>query len=85
MLNSYFLLLYILQLTHITERSANLIDNVFVNTYAVNAFSGNLVSKISAHFPQFLIVDNFKVNYKVLYYYKNDFSKLILMKKNLSI
>ena len=74
-----------LQLTHITERSANLIDNIFANTYAVNAFSGNLVSKISAHFPQFLIVDNFKVNYKVLYYYKNDFLKLILMKKNLSI
>ena len=38
----------------------------------MNAISGNLVSKIS---DQFLIVDNLKVNYKVLNYYKNDFSK----------
>ena len=37
MLNSYFLLSYILQPTHITERSATLIDNIFANTYAANA------------------------------------------------
>ena len=75
MLNSFFLLPYILQPTRITERSATLIDNIFANTYAMKAISGNLVSKISDHLPQFLIVDNLKVNYKVLNYYKNDFSK----------
>ena len=75
MLNSFFLLPYILEPTRITERSATLIDNIFANTYAMNAISGNLVSKISDHLPQFLIVDNLKVNYKVLNYYKNDFSK----------
>ena len=69
------LLPYILQRTRIIERSATLIDNIFANTYAMNAISGNLVSKISDHLPQFLIVDNLKVNYKVLNYYKNDFSK----------
>ena len=41
----------------------------------MNAISGNLVSKISDHLPRFLIVDNLKVNYKVLNYHKNDFSK----------
>ena len=41
----------------------------------MNVISGNLVSKTSDHLPQFLIVDNLKVNYKVLNYYKNDFSK----------
>ena len=41
----------------------------------MNAISGNLVSKISDHLPQLLIVDNRKVNYKVLNYYNNDFSK----------
>ena len=41
----------------------------------MNAISGNLVSKISDHLPQFLIVDNPKVNYKVFNYYKNYFSK----------
>ena len=76
MLNSFFLLLYILQPTRITERSATLIiDNIFANNYAMNAISANLVSNISDHLPQFLIVDNLKVNYKVLNYYKNDFSK----------
>ena len=57
MLNSFFLLPYILEPTRITERSATLIDNIFANTYAMNAISGNLVSKISDHLPQFLIVD----------------------------
>ena len=37
--------------------------------------SDNLVYKISDHLHQFLIADNLKVNYKVLNYYKNDFSK----------
>ena len=36
----------------------------------MNAISGNLVSEISDHLTQFLIVDNLKVNYKVLNYYK---------------
>ena len=64
-----------LQPKRITERSGTLTDNIFSNTYAMNTISGNLVSKISDHLPQFLIVDNLKVNYKVLNYYKNDFSK----------
>ena len=75
MLNSFFLLPYILQPTRITERSATLIDNIFANTYSMNAISGNLVSKISDHLPQLLIVDNIKVNYKILNYYKNDYTK----------
>ena len=56
MLNSYFLLSpYILQPTRITERSATLIDNIFANTYAMNAISGNLVLRISDHLPHFLL------------------------------
>ena len=75
MLNSYFLLPYILQPTRITERSATLIDNIFSNTYAANTTSGNLVLRIPDHLPQLLIVDNIKVNHKTLHYYKNDDSK----------
>ena len=75
MLNSFFLLPYILQPTRITERSATLIDNIFANSYSRRAISGNLVSKISDHLPQLLIVDNIKVNYKILNYYKNDYTK----------
>ena len=45
--------------------------------------SGNLVSKISDRLPQFLIVDNLKVNYKVLNYHKMTLPNL--MKRNLSM
>ena len=34
-----------------------------------------LSQKISDHLPQLLIVDNIKVNYKILNYYKNDYTK----------
>ena len=64
MLNSYFLPPCISQPTRITERSATLIDNMFSNTYAMNAISSDLASKVSDNLPQFLIVDNRKVNYK---------------------
>ena len=40
----------------------------------MNAISGNLVSKISDHLPQLLIVDN-KLNNKILNYYKYDYTK----------
>ena len=57
MLNSYFLLPCISQPTRITESSATSTNNMFSITYAMNATS-------SDHLPQFLIVDNRKINYK---------------------
>lgn len=41
----------------------------------MNAVSGNLVSKISDHLPQLLIVDDIEVNCKILNYYKSDYTK----------
>ena len=74
MMNSNYLLPYILQPTRVTDRSATLIDNIFANTFNFNALSGNLViiiyilqptrvtdgsaTKISDHFPQFLIIED---------------------------
>ena len=74
MMNSNYLLPYILQPTRVTDRSATLIDNIFANTFNFNALSGNLVTKISDHFPQFLIIEDLKVNYASLNYYKHDYS-----------
>ena len=74
MLNSNYLLPYILQPTRVTDSSATLIDNIFANTFNFNALSGNLVTKISDHFPQFLIIEDLKVNYASLNYYKHDYS-----------
>ena len=73
-MNSKYLLPYILQPTRVTNRSATLIDNIFANTFNFNALSGNLVTKISDHFPQFLIIEDLKVNYASLNYYKHDYS-----------
>ena len=75
MLNSYFFLPYILQPTRITERFATLIDNTFANSYSMDAITGNLVLTISDHLPQFLIIDDIKVKYKILNYFRNDYSK----------
>ena len=75
MMNSNFLLPYVLQPTRVTDRSATLIDNIFANTYNFNALSGNLVTKISDHLPQFLIIEDLKVNYTSLNYYKHDYSR----------
>jgi len=41
----------------------------------MDAISGNLVLGISDHLLQFLIVDDIKVNYKILNYFKTDYSK----------
>ena len=38
----------------------------------MNVLSGNLVTKISDHFPQFLIIEDLKVNYASFNYYKHD-------------
>ena len=75
MMNSNYLLPYILQPTHVTDRSATLIDNIFANTFNFNALSGNLVTKISDHFPQFIIIEDLKVNYATLYWsYQHGYS-----------
>ena len=43
-------------------------------SHSFKALSGNLVTKISDHFPQFLIIEDLKVNYASLNYYKHDYS-----------
>ena len=48
--------------------------DIFNNTFNLNALSENLVTKISDHFPQFLIIADLKVNYASLNYYKHDYS-----------
>ena len=47
-------------LTRVTEKSATLIDNIFVNSPAFKYLSGNITTSISDHLPQFIILENFK-------------------------
>ena len=43
-----------------TEKSATLIDNIFVNNPSFKYLSGNITTSISDHLPQFIILENFK-------------------------
>ena len=43
-----------------TEKSATLIDNIFVNNPSFKYLSGNITTSVSAHLPQFIILENFK-------------------------
>ena len=43
--------------TRITDRSATLIDNIFLNTQLHKQTSGNITTSISDHLPQFTILE----------------------------
>ena len=46
--------------TRITEKTATLIDNIFVNGQTQKYNSGNITMSISDHLPQFIIIENGK-------------------------
>ena len=46
--------------TRITEKTATLIDNIFVNGQTQKYNSGNITMSISDHLPQFIIIENCK-------------------------
>ena len=54
--NSYSLLPHIILPTRVTPTTASLIDNIFCTPVEFNTTSGNIISTISDHFPQFLIL-----------------------------
>ena len=47
-------------LLRVTEKSATLIDNIFVNNPPFKYLSGNIKTLISDYLPQFVILENFK-------------------------
>ena len=46
--------------TRVNEKSATLIDNIFVNNPSFKYLCGNITTSISDHLPQFIILENFK-------------------------
>ena len=44
--------------TRVNEKSATLIDNIFVNNPSFKYLSGNITTSISDHLPQFIILEN---------------------------
>ena len=56
---SHYLLPHILQPTRVTDNSATVIDNIFSNN-TEHALSGSILSRISDHFPQCLVMTKVK-------------------------
>ena len=48
--------------TRINQKSATLIDNIFLNYHEHQSIPGNLTTYISDHFPQFIIAENLLEN-----------------------
>ena len=71
---SHYLLPHILHPTRVPDHSATVIDNIFSSTTSYETISGNIISQISDHFPQFIILNHVTINYKNCSYAKRDFS-----------
>ena len=72
---SHYLLHYILHPTRVTDHSATIIHNIFSTNCEYDTVSGNLLSQISDHFPQLLIIKNASVDYTNCSLFQHDYSK----------
>ena len=73
-LSSNFFQPHILQPTRITDHSATLIGNIFLNSLEHLVISGNIVYDLTDHLPNFLIMDKFTTLPQKVNLYKRDFS-----------
>ena len=71
-----FLLRYISTPSRVTPRSKTLIDNIFSNNIEDGSISGNIVTTISDHYAQFLLLQNLNKNSINSEIYHQDFKKL---------
>ena len=75
MMFSHHLQPSVLHPTRITDTSATLIDNIFVsNASDSNIQSGNILSLISDHLPQFCIINDCEFDYNASSYLSYDYS-----------
>ena len=72
---SNYLLPYILHTTRLTDHSAMVIDNIFSNNAVFESVSGNIMTHILDHFPQFTTLNKIDIKHKNCLYAKRDFSK----------
>ena len=71
---SQYLLPHILHPTRITDHSSTIIDNIFTNNTDYETISGNILTLITDHFPQLIILKKMSINYKSCSYYQYDYS-----------
>ena len=70
---SQYLLPHILHPTRITDHPSTIIDNIFTNNTDYETISGNMLTLIADHFPQFIILKKMSINYKSCSYYQHDY------------
>ena len=61
--------------TRISEHSSTIIDNIFINLINANVISGNILTQISDHLPQCLVLKNANIPQHKLAVFKSDFSR----------
>ena len=71
---SHYLLPPILYPTRVTDHFATVIDNIFSNNTSYETTNGNIITQISDHFPQFLILNKVDIDYKTCSFAKRNFS-----------
>jgi hypothetical protein len=75
-LGSFFFQPQILQPTRITDHSATLTDNIFLNSIEHFVISGNVVYDLSDHLPNFVILEKFSFLPSNVNMYRRDYSQL---------
>ena len=75
-MSSYFYTPYILKPIRIIDNSATLIDNIFFNSIKYHTVSGNILTDISDHLPNFLIINKLNALPKHFVMYQRDYSNL---------
>ena len=60
--------------TRISDNSSTIIDNIFTNMIDSQIICGNILTQISDHFPQFLILRNSNISYTHSDTFKYDYS-----------
>ena len=71
---SHCLIPHILQPTRVTDRSATVIDNIFSNVTDYETTSGNILTQVADHYPQYLILKKVPAIRKDSAYYTYDYS-----------
>ncbi len=75
LLLSHHYLPYITHPTRVSDHSSTIIDNIFSNICDLDTKSGNILTQIADHFPQFLTVKKVVSSNKTMSYYHHDYSK----------
>jgi hypothetical protein len=74
---TYFMNPQIIQPTRITDHTATLIDNIFLNSIEYDTMSGNLLTDITTdHLPNFLIINRIGTFKKENISYKRNYTKI---------